>query len=115
MLVLFAAAAVAGATPDPTALSPAEAMIRNMTTRTILASPARYCKEPTRAQSNSAPAPLRCRPAPYYVSARDGRQIPRILLENHRGPPIELIDRRGRPCHLIHAPGDIHRRLRVAD
>lgn len=115
MFALFAAATLAAASPEPTALSPAEATIRNMTTRSILASPARYCKEPARGRSSAAPAPLRCRPAPYYISARDGRQIPRILLENRKGPPVELIDRQGRPCHLMSTPADGHKRLRVAD
>jgi hypothetical protein len=115
LFALFAAAAVAAASPDPSALSPAEAMIRNMTTRTILSSPARYCKEPARAQAAAVPAPLRCRPAPYYVSARDGRRIPHILVENHKGPPMELLDRQGRPCHLMRSPADSDRRLRVAD
>lgn len=113
MLALFATATVAAASPDPSALSPAEAMIRSMTTKTILASPARYCKEPGR--PSSEPAPLRCRPAPYYVSARDGRQIPRILLENRSGQAIELIDKQGRPCHLMASPQDVRDRLRVAD
>lgn len=96
MLALFVAATVAATSPGPAALE-------------------QDCQEPIPVRSAVAEAPLRCRPAPYYISALEGRKIPRILLENRRGPPIELIDRQGRPCHLMQTPKDPHARLRVAD
>ena len=35
--------------------------------------------------------PIRCRPAPYYVSERTGKQIPRVLLDTPKGRSITVL------------------------
>jgi hypothetical protein len=60
-----------------------------------------------------ARTPIRCRPAPYYVAERDGKQVPRLLLE--RGASIPVLDKRGRPCHLTRKASEGKTTFRVAD
>ena len=59
--------------------------------------------------------PIRCRPAPYYIAERTGKQIPRILLDTPKGRSIAVIDKRGRPCHLTRTPNEGRTTFRNAD
>ncbi len=59
--------------------------------------------------------PIRCRPAPYYIAERTGRQIPKILLDTPRGREIAVMDRRGRPCHLTRTHNEGRTTFRNAD
>jgi hypothetical protein len=46
--------------------------------------------------------PVRCRPAPYYVRDVSPRpKAQRLVLTGTRVPRYQ---KRGRPCHLMHAP-----------
>lgn len=72
------------------------------------------------AQPGAQPAPdrntpIRCRPAPYYIAERTGRQIPKILLDTPKGRDIAVMDRRGRPCHLTRNPNEGRTTFRNAD
>ena len=59
--------------------------------------------------------PIRCRPAPYYIAERTGKQMPRILLDTPKGRSIAVLDKRGRPCHLTRTPNEGRTTFRNAD
>jgi hypothetical protein len=116
MLAILAAATMATASPAGESLSPAEAVLRQQTMRQILANPARYCKQAALAQTPAGePAPLRCRPAPYYVSGRGERMKPERLVMTGSRVPMGRDDRRPRPCLLMEGPAPSAAQTRVAD
>lgn len=70
---------------------------------------------PAASNAQNREPPIRCRPAPYYVSERTGKQIPRVLLDTPKGQSIAVLDKRGRPCHLTRTPSEGRTTFRVAD
>jgi hypothetical protein len=67
------------------------------------------------AQPMDRATPIRCRPAPYYIAERTGKQIPRVLLDTPKGRSIAVLDKRGRPCHLTRTPNEGRTTFRNAD
>jgi len=66
-------------------------------------------------QDTARSTPIRCRPAPYYIAERSGRQVPRMLLDTPKGRSIAVLDKRGRPCHLTRTPNEGRTTFRNAD
>ena len=102
MLAILAAATMATATPAHEPLSPAEAILQQRAMSQILADPARHCRAAAKAAAQGAPAPLRCRPAPYYVASRGKGMKPQRLART--GSRVPVFERRQRPCLLMEAP-----------
>ncbi|TAJ73667.1 MAG: hypothetical protein EPO51_04095 [Phenylobacterium sp.] len=71
--------------------------------------------QPSAKEMQERATPIRCRPAPYYIAERTGKQIPRILLDTPKGRSIAVIDKRGRPCHLTRTPNEGRTTFRNAD
>ncbi|MBL8772714.1 MAG: hypothetical protein JNK30_15125 [Phenylobacterium sp.] len=61
-------------------------------------------------------APIRCRPAPYYVSDTDQRtRVERILITGSR-IPVREVEKRTRPCLLMRTmDGGPNHVARIAD
>jgi hypothetical protein len=116
MLAVLAAATMALA-PAHETLSPAEQAIQAQTLSHFRAAPARFCRAPVTAsagQPGSATTPLRCRPAPYYVSGRGRPKLERLVLTGSR-VPVFRGERPLPPCLLIDDEGPQPEMQRVAD
>jgi hypothetical protein len=71
--------------------------------------------QPSAKEMQDRATPIRCRPAPYYIAERTGKQIPRVLLDTPKGRSIAIMDKRGRPCHLTRTPNEGRTTFRNAD